>query len=780
MQTPQQPQEVNLQLNDELNAFFQREQRIIYQLTGKEISLQDLVQVFLIDQVRVMSGTGQMGYTAIKQISPPATLPEYLTLVPADELQQATNQKTSQPGIRWGKFGQDFVPDFKELARMGFDRSFYPLSVIDYDAEKLEKLYADPRFQRLACFMEGRIVLMAFIEGIPYADFGSAFGYEEYLVFIGDLTSAKEDVRKAATDEVLKQGGVFYGEEWIRENQRPLGMSFLRLNPDDLDRIWWEYSAPLVEIKGGQNVLNRLVSASQAIELLNSKTGNSGFRRLSQSIEGRLSLIAQVKGYSPETLAKELKINPVELSAFAADTQKAQPIMTELFGNDFGPCWVAYGVNVPDNLLLYPLLIQSRELEHGAKAFMKRAFGDMVLRRLERAAMEGEFLAEGERSCERCGRKIKGRPQKRFCSSACQRAVNRRKMKDAGLDGTDDAKPQTQETTASEKDSPEKKSRTKKESENALMDGLAAWVPELGKGVGVFAQNFLGRAGDFAADKVFGAKPQPGANDSANAKIFNSTFEQTDTEQHRKGELPKGYYPLSPVVHQFMGAIHFPFRMFVWGPPGHGKSTFCLKLAHALNDMMRCVYISAEEDPEGDTMREKVKLNCFGTPANGNLVMANRLPQTDAEWQKLLEEKNEQKEVVPKYELLVYDSTSKMGIGPDYLETVSEKPVIGSYRDLICHVFVCHAEKDYSSYVGTSAWEHLSDIVVKVFDATATITKNRFQKPGEGMPGATLDIFKTEFRKELDAEAIAEKQKVLEQWKSSQQPDLNNNTPPAA
>lgn len=780
MQTPQQPQEVNLQLNDELNAFFQREQRIIHQLTGKEISLQDLIQVFLLDQVRVMSGTSEMGYTAIKQISPPATLPEYLTLVPAGESQQAVSEKTSQPGIRWGKYGQDFVPDFKELARMGPDRSFYPLSVMDYDAERLEKLYADPRFQRLACFVEGRIVLMAFLERIPYVDFGIPLGYDEYFIFIGDLTSAKDEVRKAATDTILKRYGPLYGKEWIRENQRPLGMAFLQLNPDDLDTIWWGYAAPLVEINGKQNILNESVSASQAIELLKAKTNNSSFQRLSQTIEGRLSLIAQVKGYSPETLSMQLKVDPGELSAFATDAKKARPVMTELFGNDFGPCWVAYGVNVPDNLLLYPLLIQSRELEHGAKAFLKRAFGDMVLRRLEQAAMEGKLLAEGERSCERCGRKINGRPQKRFCSSACQRAVNRRKMKEAELDGIDEVKQQTQETITSEKDSPEKKSRTKKESENALMDGLASWVPELGKGVGVFAQNFLGRAGDFAAEKVFGAKPQPGANHSASAKIFSSTFEQTDTEQHRKGELPEGYYPLSPVVHQFMGAIHFPFRMFVWGPPGHGKSTFCLKLAHALNDMMRCVYISAEEDPEGDTMREKVKLNCFGTPANGNLVMVNRLPQTDAEWQKLLEDKNEQKEVVPKYELLVYDSTSKMGIGPDYLETVSEKPVIGSYSNLICHVFVCHAEKDYSSYVGTSAWEHLSDIVVKVFDATATITKNRFQKPGEGMPGSTLDIFKTEFRKKLDAEAIAEKQKVQEQWKSSQQPDLNNNTPPAA
>ena len=94
------------------------------------------------------------------------------------------------------------------------------------------------------------------------------------------------------------------------------------------------------------------------------------------------------------------------------------------------------------------------------------------------------------------------------------------------------------------------------------------------------------------------------------------------------------YRPLLvPVLQAFLGELTYPFQALIWGLPGSGKSTFSMRLANALAEQFKVLYISGEEDLNSPTLRQK---QARTITRSTQFLFANRLPHSAAEWRQLL------------------------------------------------------------------------------------------------------------------------------------------------
>jgi predicted ATP-dependent serine protease len=194
--------------------------------------------------------------------------------------------------------------------------------------------------------------------------------------------------------------------------------------------------------------------------------------------------------------------------------------------------------------------------------------------------------------------------------------------------------------------------------------------------------------------------------------------------------------PMSNEFIPFLGKLSTPFKMLVWGMPGQGKSTFCLKLANMLSATSKLLYISAEENPDGDTFNDKVdravKNNLH------NIIVARRLPN-NKEWQDLF--LINQQPNACEYRNVMYDSISVLDITPNYPNTLAKKLTYSAFSAQVNHIFISHAQKDGKSYLGPSIWGHDVDIIIRIQSGQAIIEKNRFATDVSGQIGATYQIF---------------------------------------
>ncbi len=189
----------------------------------------------------------------------------------------------------------------------------------------------------------------------------------------------------------------------------------------------------------------------------------------------------------------------------------------------------------------------------------------------------------------------------------------------------------------------------------------------------------------------------------------------------------------SPEMMEFLGKISYPFKMLVWGLPGEGKSTFCMKLAGEISREYHSLYVMAEESLNSYTLQDK-KQRTIVPERMRKVAFVNRLPVSEEEWKGLiLEEKDKSK---LKYSTLFYDSVTKMDITPFYIDQAAELYKMRYFKDVLSHVFVTHAHKDGAMYRGDGSWAHEVDVVIKCKQGIALIEKNRF-----GIVGKEFKIY---------------------------------------
>ena len=163
--------------------------------------------------------------------------------------------------------------------------------------------------------------------------------------------------------------------------------------------------------------------------------------------------------------------------------------------------------------------------------------------------------------------------------------------------------------------------------------------------------------------------------------------------------------------------------MLVWGLPGEGKSTFCMKLAAEISKEYKTLYMMAEENLNSATFQDK-KQRVLPSEKVSKVDFINRLPVSGEEWKSLLlQEKDKTK---AKYSTLFYDSVTKMDITPFYIDQAAGLHKMSYFKDVLSHVFVTHAHKDGSMYRGDGSWAHEVDVVIRCKHGVAYTEKNRF------------------------------------------------------
>lgn len=152
-----------------------------------------------------------------------------------------------------------------------------------------------------------------------------------------------------------------------------------------------------------------------------------------------------------------------------------------------------------------------------------------------------------------------------------------------------------------------------------------------------------------------------------------------------------------------LGQVMIPFSMMVFGKPGSGKSTYCIKLAHhcAANMGKNVLYVAAEEG-FGPTMKEKFdRLNAY----HDNLHLTDEFPQ----------------KIDKDYDILFIDSVHSLEIGPEQMDKLIQQVK----DDGTALVFIFHSTKE-GSYRGATTNEHLIDISTRLEHGLATHEKNRY------------------------------------------------------
>jgi ABC-type transport system involved in cytochrome bd biosynthesis fused ATPase/permease subunit len=174
-------------------------------------------------------------------------------------------------------------------------------------------------------------------------------------------------------------------------------------------------------------------------------------------------------------------------------------------------------------------------------------------------------------------------------------------------------------------------------------------------------------------------------------------------------ELQSMTFDLLTVKDEYANLFGCPergFAMALYGPPGHGKSTFATQLAYDLAVANgNGIYISAEE---GFSQSLQEKSSSFKT---NHLLFSNHrtLASIKAELQHT------------QYDVVVLDSIQQMGISPDDLVSLRNENPRTSF------IYILQARKD-GEFKGNNRYAHDADIQLRLESYVPHVEKTRFHK----------------------------------------------------
>lgn len=186
---------------------------------------------------------------------------------------------------------------------------------------------------------------------------------------------------------------------------------------------------------------------------------------------------------------------------------------------------------------------------------------------------------------------------------------------------------------------------------------------------------------------------------------------------------------LSSEFKDFLGNITYPFKMLVWGLPGYGKSTFCMKLANEIANTYNILYVSGEEKLKSSTLKDKQKRTIEDKNKKACMFI-NRLPGNLDEWKQVIIQKMDNTYSI-RHKALFYDSVTQLAISPFYVDALANECKMPFFNKELSHIFISHAHKDGSAYRGDGSWGHEVDVVIRCEKGIAVTEKNRFGEVGK-------------------------------------------------
>lgn len=158
---------------------------------------------------------------------------------------------------------------------------------------------------------------------------------------------------------------------------------------------------------------------------------------------------------------------------------------------------------------------------------------------------------------------------------------------------------------------------------------------------------------------------------------------------------------------EFMGELPKRWQLLISGPPGQGKSTFCLRLCKKLAETKKVLYWSFEEK-FNDTLVMKLKLNNI----TGNNIVFTAVDN----FEDFLSVCS-----CVKPNCIVIDSLNDAAV-----ETIQIKRIkrIG----VSISIYIAHFTKDEKTYKGDSSIKHEVDIYAEIKNFEVTLKKNRVGK----------------------------------------------------
>lgn len=654
------------------------------------------------------------------------------------------NNGSGIPGLFLPYPSTFFLPDIPRLSELPPQKEFYP-DLSEDKIEWLEQLYLDPQFQVLSCTLEGRLKIICFAENLEDDYFAEEFGLENFDVLITYLDRFENNSatqQDNIMDDLLTRYGEKYGTQWILSNKKPLGKGFLVPG-------WCAYGLHLYNCRW--EVAAQLIAKElnhPDVMMLPAQSGNKqlhwyynlpNFKKVSSTIEGRMNLICRFRHLTREQMSNALNLDLEMLDDAVTYETMIRQKLVEVFGKTYGYPWVAYGLEGFDGELLITAYSQSTFYLDNVKVlfkrskYVKRDFSENEADKNDHSASKKKTTHANakERACLNCGKPLTGRINKQFCGGACQRTYHRHHVGDNEEENENDSSSENGVDGIGVK-----------ENENKKNDFLSQLGP-LGNVIEKFADTFTTRFAENAADGLSGKMFGENKNNGQQEKPPNNPPPEKLNVVSGKTILQKpelgGFDLFSKEFTEFFGLLHVPFRMLIWGLPANGKSSFCIKFCHAIGaNGAGGLYISAEEDPNGDTMQDKVLLNSKGVL---NLKFTNRLPQSKEEWRSLILDKDDKGVLTQNSFYIVYDSVSKMEQAPGLADRVQKLSGFSDFNQLVSHIYIAHAEKDGTTYIGDAGWEYEADIVIRIHAGTAYMMKNRFKAKTEGLVGGKFNFF---------------------------------------
>lgn len=404
------------------------------------------------------------------------------------------------PGFRFENEPCYFLPDLPTLyALRNWYRAFYPKTgYTDEEAYELTKLYLDPKFQRVASCLQGRLLIIAKAEGLSREEFSRSVNEERFdVIFYLHSTHDFTDEDEVLFQKVLSIYGEKYGEHWIRQNELPLGLELLDkdfISDRIANEVWWEQAASLLACENNTSSFLGIPS-----EIVNRKLrwmfNQPKFKSMSKTLGGRLDLICAMELRVPEDIAEELEMDLKVLRLTEENHDQIVERLIERYGNQYGAVWLAFGLEALGTGFASHAIAEDMRFLRRVPALFRNSNRYATLR----PASKDETLAgiEGEdgRACLVCSQSIEGRVDKRFCSKRCQRSYYRNAVKQQYLD-------EMQEEAENDVDESEEKQQPEKKP-----DGFSGILGEtLGGYVNAAAGMLLERGVDYVAGKMFGDK----------------------------------------------------------------------------------------------------------------------------------------------------------------------------------------------------------------------------------------------------------------------------------
>jgi len=157
----------------------------------------------------------------------------------------------------------------------------------------------------------------------------------------------------------------------------------------------------------------------------------------------------------------------------------------------------------------------------------------------------------------------------------------------------------------------------------------------------------------------------------------------------------------------FLGKPEKGFSMAIHGLPGHGKSSFAIKISKYLAENFgRCLYVAAEEG-HSKTINDKLARN---NSYHSNLDIGDM--KTREEFFNIVKPGS--------YDFIIFDSLNTMG-----MENYNVKDIMESFTDT-SFIFICQSTKD-GKIRGSQKIVHDCNIVIEIDNKVARTIKNRFQ-----------------------------------------------------